>query len=114
MPSGMLGNPAKSQEAPDYMYGQGHGVLFLASVYGEEEDKEMRRKLEDLLTRAGLFIGRAQGIHGDWSYTSAADGNDGGDSSSAVTQVQALRAARNAGISVPKEIIDKGMDYLKQ
>jgi squalene cyclase len=29
-----------------------------------------------------------------------------------VTQVQGLRAARNAGIEVPKRVIDKAMDYL--
>src|SRR5262249_35120186 len=31
-----------------------------------------------------------------------------------ITQMQALRAARNAGIVVPKEIIDKGTKYLKE
>ena len=30
-----------------------------------------------------------------------------------ITQVQALRAARNAGIPVPKETIDKAIDYLE-
>ena len=29
-----------------YMYGHGFGRMFLASVYGEEEDKERRKKLE--------------------------------------------------------------------
>ena len=31
-----------------------------------------------------------------------------------VTQVQALRACRNAGIAVPKEVIDQAMKYLER
>jgi len=67
MPNGMLGDPNNPEEATSYMYGQGYGVLFLASVYGEEEDVNVRRKLEDVLTRAVLFIGRAQSVHGGWT-----------------------------------------------
>lgn len=112
-PNGMLGDPHDPNEGVKYMYGQGYGVLFLASVYGEEEDREMRLKLEDVLTRAVLFIGQAQSVRGGWDYVSCRDAGGDGDSSSAVTQMQGLRAARNAGIAVPKEIIDKGMDYLR-
>src|SRR5215472_2420107 len=46
------------------MYGHGFATLFLASVYGEEEDGERRKKLEDILTRAVLFIGKAQTTRG--------------------------------------------------
>ena len=31
-----------------------------------------------------------------------------------ITQVQALRAARNAGIAVPKEAIKKAVKYLEE
>src|SRR5262245_18243547 len=36
--NGMIGNPNSVQEAQRYTYGHGFGLLFLASVYGEEED----------------------------------------------------------------------------
>ena len=59
-PNGMIGNAASPSESSRYMYGQGYGTLFLASVYGEEEDKEQRKKLEAVLTRAVDFIAKAQ------------------------------------------------------
>lgn len=101
-------------QAYSYMFGHGYALLFLCCVYGEEDKIELRGKLNDILTRAVVFTGRAQSKYGGWSYTSAAHGGEGGDSSSTVVQMQSLRAARNAGIAVPKEIIDKGMAYLKQ
>src|SRR5205814_261975 len=38
-PNGMIGDVRNPTESTRYMYGQGFGTLFLASVYGEEEDK---------------------------------------------------------------------------
>ena len=40
MPNGLIGNPQIPGEAGRYMYGHGFGLLFLASVYGEERDVE--------------------------------------------------------------------------
>jgi squalene cyclase len=113
MPNGMLGNPNIPGEAGRYMYGHGFALLFLACVYGEEDEGDRRRKLEDVLTRAVQFSGKAQTSRGGWGYISAADGSDFDEGSVTITQVQAVRAARNAGISVPKEIIDKAIKYLK-
>jgi len=59
-PSGMIGNPNNPTESQRYMYGHGFGLLFLASVYGEEEDVDRRKKLEGVLTRAVKFCGDAQ------------------------------------------------------
>lgn len=113
MPNGMLGNPNIPGEAGRYMYGHGFALLFLSCVYGEEEDVDRRRRLEDVITRAVTFSGRAQTSRGGWGYISAADGSDFDEGSVTITQVQAVRAARNAGIVVPKEIIDKAIKYLK-
>ncbi|MGE3803272.1 MAG: prenyltransferase/squalene oxidase repeat-containing protein [Gemmataceae bacterium] len=112
--SGMIGNPNNPIEAGRYMYGHGFSVLFLSQVYGEEEDADRREKLEKILTRAVEFIGKAQTARGGWGYVSARDGNGFDEGSVTITQVQALRAARNAGIVVPKQIIDKAQDYLKK
>jgi hypothetical protein len=113
MANGMLGNPNIPGEAGRYMYGHGFALLFLSCVYGEEDEGDRRRKLEDVLTRAVVFSGRAQTTRGGWGYVSAADGSDFDEGSVTITQVQAVRAARNAGIVVPKEIIDKAVKYLK-
>ncbi|MCI0379372.1 MAG: terpene cyclase/mutase family protein [Gemmataceae bacterium] len=110
---GLIGNPDHPTETGRYMYGHGFGTLFLALVYGDEEDRERREKLKDILTRAVKYIGNAQSTQGGWFYTSKADGHDQDEGSVTITQLQPLRACRNAGIPVPKHIIKKGYDYLK-
>ncbi len=112
--NGLIGNVANPTEAGRYMYGHGFALLFLASAYGEEEDAERRKKLEDVLTRAVEFVGRAQSSYGGWYYVSAQDCGDQDEGSVTITQVQALRAARNAGIAVPPAIIEKAQKYLEK
>lgn len=112
--SGLIGEVDAPNQGLGYLYGHGFSILFLSQVYGEEDDALRRRKLEDLLTRAVAFAVRCQTSRGGWGYVSALDGNDFDEGSVSVTQVQALRAARNAGIVVPREAIDKVHDYLKK
>jgi len=95
-----------------YTYGHGFGLLFLSQVLGEEEDEARREELIDIMTRAVLFCGQAQTKGGGWGYISAKDGNDFDEGSTTITQVQALRGCRNAGIPVPKEIIDNAVEYI--
>src|SRR5262249_11190757 len=111
--NGLLANPTNGLEAGRYMYGHGFGLLFLAQVYGEEDDNERRKRLHDILTRAVDFTCKAQSTRGGWYYTSAADGHDMDEGSVTITQIQALRAAKNAGIVVPRSVIDKTLKYLE-
>lgn len=109
----------------NYMHGHGFALMFLASVYGEAEDGDEQRKLEKAVTKAVEFTAKAQSLRkhplpegktveiGGWLYTSSADGNNGDEGSVTITQLQALRAARNAAIPVPKETIDKAVAYLE-
>src|SRR5206468_1656988 len=71
--SGLIGE-AHAVNVLGYMHGHGFALLFLAQVYGEEEDRERRRKLEDLLSRAVVFTCQAQTPRGGWGYVSSADG----------------------------------------
>jgi hypothetical protein len=112
--SGLLGNPNNPTESMRYMYGHGFSLLFLSQIYGDEEDGDRRTKLEDILTRAVEFTGKAQTSRGGWGYVSSADGGGFDEGSVTITQVQALRAARNAGIAVPKSIVDKAHHYLEK
>jgi hypothetical protein len=112
--NGLIGNPNNPTESARYMYGHGFALLFLSQVYGEEEDGDRRKKLETILTKAVDFTGKAQTPRGGWGYVSSADGGGFDEGSVTVTQVQGLRAARNAGIEVPKGIIDKAHEYLKK
>src|SRR5436305_279961 len=72
--NGLLGNPNNPTEAARYIYGHGYGILFLSQVYGEEEDNDRRKKLEQILTKAVEFTGKAQTNRGGWGYVSAAAG----------------------------------------
>jgi hypothetical protein len=112
MPNGLIGNPSNLSEASRYMYGHGFSMLFLSSVVGEEEDPERRRKLVDILERAAKFSRDAQTDRGGWGYVSAKDGAGFDEGSVTITQVQGLRAARNAGIVVPTEAIKNALKYL--
>jgi hypothetical protein len=115
--NGLLGNVHRANERERYMYGHGFGLLFLACVYGEEEDSDRRRKLADILDRGVQFTGKAQTSRGGWGYVANGcnmEGDDLDEGSVTITQVQALRAARNAGISVPGSIVDKAILYLKK
>ncbi len=95
-----------------YTYGHGFSMMFLSQIYGEEEDPQRREELRRVLTKAVKFSGEAQTSRGGWGYVSAKDGNDFDEGSTCVTQVQGLRACRNAGIPVPKEIIDRARKYI--
>ena len=113
-PNGLLGTPDSPSESSRYTYGHGYGLLFLACAYGEEDDRDRRHKLEKVLQKAVAFSGKAQTTKGGWGYVSAADGFDFDEGSTTVTQLQALRAARNAGIAVPKGVIDNATEYLRK
>jgi hypothetical protein len=108
-PNGLIGDPDQDDR---YTYGHGFSMLFLSQVLGEEEDAERRKQLVDVLTRAVVFSGQAQTEAGGWGYVSAKDGQGFDEGSTTITQVQGLRGCRNAGIPVPKEIIDKAVHYI--
>ena len=108
-PNGLIGDPIHDNR---YTYGHGFSMLFLSQVLGEEEDAERRDELIDVLTRAAEFSGKAQTPSGGWGYVSAKDGNNFDEGSTTITQVQGLRGCRNAGITVPAEIIERAKKYI--
>ena len=93
------------------MYGHGFATLFLSQVYGMKEDERMEEELKGVLTRAVELIARAQSPAGGWYYTPDSKNDEG---SVTVTQIQALRACRNAGIVVPKTTIDRAVAYIRK
>ena len=95
------------------MHGHGYATLFLAMAYGSmppEKQKQVKRALQ----KAVRIIVRSQSRDGGWWYYPAHTGYNLSDEGSVtVTQVQALRACRDAGIHVPKRVIDRGLRYIK-
>jgi len=122
--NGLLADNRTASGFRNYMHGHGYATLFLACAYGEAEDGEQQQKIEKALKIAVAFIAKAQTQRkhplpegktvdiGGWGYVSAADRNFD-EGSVTVTQLQALRAARNAAIEVPKETIDRSVAYLE-
>jgi hypothetical protein len=102
---------AQVEEESHSMHGHGFALLFLAECYGMEEDPQRQAQIRSALQRAIELTARSQSAAGGWLYTPDSGGDEG---SVTITQVQGLRAARNAGIAVPKEVIDNAMKYLER
>jgi len=107
-PNGLICAPAEESRS---MYGHGFSMLFLSQVYGMEEDTDRQRRIRVALERGIELIARSQSNDGGWLYTPDSRGDEG---SVTVTQVQALRGCRNAGIHVPKETIDRAIQYIER
>jgi len=108
--NGLIGDPDKDDR---YTYGHGFSMLFLSQIVGEEDDEQLRQRLIDVLERGIVFSGRAQTSAGGWGYLSAREGHNYDEGSTTITQVQALRGCRNAGLPVSKKIIDDAVGYIK-
>ncbi len=103
------------------MFGHGFATLFLAQCYGTELTAEKEKEIKEILDRSVALCKKSQSDirttfaapydkAGGWIYTPEGRSDEG---SVTVTQLQALRACRNAGIKVPEEIITKAVAYLK-
>lgn len=89
------------------MYGHGFATLFLAEIYGQSSDTRVR----EALVKAVRLIIKTQNDEGGWRYQPVAKE---ADLSVTICQVMALRAARNAGIKVGKDTIDRAVEYVRR
>ena len=101
-PDGVMG----SRQDGQYMYAHGIASVALAEIYGQTRSPVMRAKLD----RAIKLIISSQNPEGGWRYRPIVKD---ADISVTVLQVVALRAAKNSGIEVPQQTIDKAVDYVK-
>jgi hypothetical protein len=106
---GFLYNPHATPHGP--MYGHGFGTLFLAEACGMVHDPRQRDEVRRKLDLAVNVIITSQNQEGGWRYNP--EPRDA-DLSVTVCQIMALRAARNAGIAVPKAKVDSCINYVKQ
>ncbi len=95
-----------SDQSHGPMYGHGFATLFLGEVYGMTGDEQVKEKLQ----RAVRLIQQTQNREGGWRYQPVPYD---ADISVTICQVMALRAARDAGIKVEKDVIDKSIQYVK-
>ena len=102
-PDGYIAAPTGTSN----MYGHGIASIVLGEIYGQTKDPNIRPKLE----RAIKLIIAAQSREGGWRYNPRPEG---ADISVTVLQVVALRVAKNSGLDVPQETIDRAVAYVKK
>jgi hypothetical protein len=98
------------------MYGHGFATLFLGEVYGMTAgdpslDARTAARLHEALVKAVRLIQASQNDEGGWRYNPVPYD---ADVSVTICQVMALRSARNAGLEVPKETIDRAVEYIRR
>ena len=89
------------------MYGHGFATLFLGEIYGMNPTDS---RVRDALVRAVQLIVNSQNDQGGWRYNPVPYD---ADVSVTICQVMGLRSARNAGIKVPRETIDRAVRYVR-
>jgi hypothetical protein len=105
---GFLNNRQATLHGP--MYGHGFATLFLAEAHGMVPNGALRDRLKGTLGRAVNLIIKSQNPEGGWRYQPQPRD---ADLSVTICQIMALRAARNAGFSVPKAVADRCTKYVK-
>jgi len=89
------------------MYSHAFATMFLAEVHGTTPRSDLRLKLK----RAVDLVVNAQNREGGWRYQPIPVD---ADLSVTVSTLQALRAARNTGIAVPLETIERATSYVRR
>jgi hypothetical protein len=103
--SGFINVAGSGSHGP--MYGHGFATLFLAEAYGMTRRNDVREKL----AKAVMLIENTQNSDGGWRYQPV---RRDADISVTICQVMALRAARNAGLFVSHDTIDRCVTYVKR
>lgn len=89
------------------MYGHGFATLFLSQVYGMTQDSRIKNVLKNAID----LIVKSQDEKGGWYYEPHSSEDEG---TVTIVQIQALRACRDAGLFVPKETIERALEYVKK
>lgn len=105
------------------MHGHGLATLALAEAYGTYsidasfgdaailKAKKDLTDIREVLVDAVRLIEMSQTSEGGWYY---APGNTDHEGSVTITMIQALRAARDAGVYVDKGVIDDAVQYVRK
>lgn len=121
--TGYITEPGGSQSR---MHGHGFATLFLSEVFGMAPQTDFnpspsrqwdantpgQKVLHEVLSKAVKVICESQTGDGGWNYEPRS--TDGDEASITVCEVQALRAARNAGIRVEPAVITRAVRYVRE
>jgi hypothetical protein len=107
---GFLNNSAASPHGP--MYNHGFAMHFLAVALDGVKDKKRAENLREVLGRAVALTLESQNPDKGWRYQPVNTGE--GDLTISAGQLCALRAARDAGIGVPKAALNNAASFIKK
>ena len=96
------------------MHAHGFAMLFLAEAYGMvRPDSDLAKEVRATLEGAVKLSLASQTDRGGWGYAFKGEGTGLDEASTTITQIQGLRAARNAGVHVPSRAITSAVKYVK-
>ncbi len=93
-------------------HGHGFATLALAEAHGVSLGTPRGKRLAEALLLATGCIEASQGLEGAWYYSPVRGLEHEG--SVTIAMVQALRAAKNAGIRIDPDVIAKAVDYVRR
>ena len=92
------------------IHGHGYAGLFLAEILGMLTDKDLHDSVKSSIDKAAKLSAGSQTKDGGWGYIPQDETFDEG--STTITQIQFLRAARDAGMNIPKRKINNAIRYV--
>jgi len=104
-PSGLIAGAEESRT----MFSHAFSTTSFACIYGEIINPELEEIVKKIITDDIALIVDAQDDSGGWYYSPNDQLNEG---SVTITQIQALRACRDAGFNVPYETVRKAILYI--
>ena len=92
------------------IHGHGFAGLFMAQILGMLTDKDLQDSVKSAIVKASKLSVGSQTRDGGWGYVPDDETFDEG--STTITQIQFLRAARDAGINISKRKINNAIRYV--
>ena len=99
-------------DAVSRMHGHGFATLALVQAWSMSPTSERGKRIERALAAAVDCIQRSQGVEGGWWYEPEKSLSHEG--SITICLVQALRAARDAGLEVDRLAVARALDYVSR
>ena len=93
------------------MHGHGFALLFMAQAFGQVRDERLADAMAESIRAAVNLTERSISPEGGWYYAPRQQRDEG---SVTITQIQGLRAARNAGFNVNANVVDRAVRYIKR
>ena len=97
------------EDSNSRMHGKGYAMLALATALASA-DAELAPRIRTVMRRAVAVAESSQTVYGGWGYNPS--GMEDHEGSVTVTVAQGLRAARDAGLHVSRQVVENGLGYL--